>query len=165
LGFHINQGHYDSLALDGLNFIVALRTPEEMGKGNWSVGLITDERATPEQQQALTGIATGQAGGPMAGLAPLISTFLGVESKPIHFEKGGLSWSVSVPGYVDSAVEGLAGANPAEPIYYDNVGHPATSRLALAKSVHSHLHAFGLDWDNTSGQNNGHFASFSWQAT
>jgi hypothetical protein len=165
MGFHINQGRYDSLTLDGLNFVVALRTPEEMGKGNWSVGLITDERATPEQRQALAGIVSGQEGGPMAALAPIIGTFLGVEAKPIHFEKNGLSWSVSVPGQVDSAVEGLAGANPAEPVYYDNMDHPASSRLALAKSVRSHLHAFGLDWDNTSGQNNGHFASFNWQAS
>jgi hypothetical protein len=164
MGFHINQGRYDGLALDGLNFVVALRTPEEMGKGNWSVGLIADERATPEQRNALTSIVTGQAGGPMAALAPIISTFLGVEAKPIHFEKNGLNWSVSVPGHVDSAVEGVAGATAGDAVYYDNIDHPASTRLALAKSTHSHLHAFGLDWDDTTGQNNGHFGAFNWQA-
>jgi hypothetical protein len=51
--FHIDQGRYGSTALNGLNFAVVGRTPEEMGKGNWSVGLVADERATPEQQQAL----------------------------------------------------------------------------------------------------------------
>ena len=164
LAFHIDQGRYGNLALDGLNFVVAVRTPEEMGKGDWSVGLITDERATPDQEQALTAIVSGQAGGPPAGLAPLITTFLGVEAKPIHFARNGLSGSVSVPAMLDSAVEGVTGANPAEPVYFDNLDHPAGSRLALAKSVRSHLHAFGINWDDTSGQNNGHFAPFNWQA-
>ena len=165
MGFHINQGRFDSLVLDGLNFVVALRTPEEMGKGNWSVGLMTDERATPEQQNALTAIVSGQAGGPMAALAPIITNFLGVEAKAIQFEKNGLSWSVSVPGQVDSAVEGLAGATAGEAVYYDNIDHPASTRLALAKSVRSHLHAFGLNWDDTSGKNNGHFGAFKWQGS
>ena len=31
------------------------------------------------------------------------------------------------------------------------------------KGTGSHMHAFGIDWDNTSGKNNGHFASFHWQ--
>jgi hypothetical protein len=41
--------------------------------------------------------------------------------------------------------------------------HPANSRLALATSRGSHLHAFGLDWDDTTGRNNGHFAPFAWR--
>jgi hypothetical protein len=45
----------------------------------------------------------------------------------------------------------------------DNTLHPANPRLALAKSTGSHVHAFGLDWDDTSGRNNGHFAPFSWR--
>jgi hypothetical protein len=42
--------------------------------------------------------------------------------------------------------------------------HPANPRLALAKATRSHLHAFGIDWNDTSGQNNGHYAPFNWQA-
>jgi len=40
---------------------------------------------------------------------------------------------------------------------------PANARLALAHATRSHVHAFGLDWDDTSGRNNGHFAPFFWQ--
>jgi hypothetical protein len=135
-----------------------------MGNGNWSVGLITDERASSEQQQAITAIASGQAGGPMAALAPLIGKFLGVEAKPIQYQKNGMKRSVSIPGVLDQAVEGVGSpTKPSEPLYIDNTLHPANSRLALARSVRSHLHAFGLNWDDTSGQNNGHFAPFNWQ--
>ena len=162
--FHIDLGRYGNAALDGLNFAVLGQSPGVMGNGNWSVGLITDERASSEQQQAITAIASGQAGGPMAALAPLIGKFLGVEAKPIQYQKNGMKRSVSIPGVLDQAVEGVGSpTKPSEPLYIDNTLHPANARLALARAARSHLHAFGLNWDDTSGQNNGHFAPFNWQ--
>jgi len=164
--FHIDQGQYGKVALDALNFAVIAHTPDVMGQGNWSVGLITDDQASAEQQQALTAIASGQAGGPMAALAPLLGQFLGVEAKPIHFQKGGLGRSVSIPGLLDQACEGVASVpDPNAPLYIDNTLHPANARLALAHATRSHLHAFNIDWDDTSGQNNGHFAPFHWQGS
>jgi hypothetical protein len=137
-----------------------------MNKGNWSVGVITDERATSEQQQALVTIASGQAGGPMSGLAPLVGTFLGAEARPIRFEGSGNSWSVSAASLVDQAVEGVPGIGGSpEPLYLDNTGHPANSRFALARATRSHLHAFGLDWEDESRRNNGQFAPFDWQGS
>jgi hypothetical protein len=164
LVFHIEQGRYGSEKLDDLSFAVVLHAPDVMGKGNMSVGLITDERASAAQQQAITQIASGQGGGPMAALGPLVGKMLGVEARPIRFEKGGMSWSASIPGVLDQATQGVPGANPNEPIYVDNSTHPVNARLALAKATRSHLHAFGINWDDTSGQNNGHFAPFNWQA-
>ena len=52
---------------------------------------------------------------------------------------------------------------PGETLVLDNGAHPANPRLALAHATASHVHAFGFDWDETSGRNNGHFAPFSWQ--
>jgi hypothetical protein len=164
LAFHIDQGSYDSLALNDLSFVVVAHTPDIMGKGDWSVGLITDERATSEQQQALIAIASGQAGGPMAALGPLLGKFLGAEAKPIHFQKAGMNRSISIPGVLDQACEGVPSPiHPEEPLYIDNTLHPANPRLALAHAVRSHLQAFGLSWNDTSGKNNGHFAPFNWQ--
>jgi hypothetical protein len=164
MAFHIDQGMYGNLALNGLNFVVVAYTPGPMGDGNWSVGVVTDERATPEQQTALVSIASGQGGGPMAALGPLVGTFLGVESKPIQFHNGPMTASVSIPGILEQAVEGVPSPiKPGEPLYLDNTLAPANARLALAKSTGSHLHAFGLNWDDTTGKNNGHFAPFKWQ--
>jgi hypothetical protein len=42
----IERGSFGDVALDGLCFIVVGYAPAEMGKGNWSVGLVIDERAT-----------------------------------------------------------------------------------------------------------------------
>lgn len=163
-GFLIEQGRHAGVALDGLGFAVVGNAPGVMGEGNWSVGLIVDERASAEQEQAITGIASGQAGGPMAALGPLIGKFLGVEKRRIAFQKDGMRRSISIPGVLDQAVEGVASpVNPAEPLAIDNTLHPANSRLALARATRSHLHAFGLDWDDASGRNNGHFARFKWE--
>ncbi len=162
--FHIEKGRYGNVALDGLAFAVLGRSPGVMAEGNWAVGLIVDERANAEQREALTRVASGQAGGPMAALAPLIGKFLGSEAKPIHYQKDGMKRSASIPGVLDQALEGVGSpAKPGEPLYIDNTLHPANARLALARAGRSHLHAFGMDWDDTSGQNNGHFAPFSWQ--
>jgi hypothetical protein len=164
LVFRVDRGSYGSTRLDGLAFAVLLHTPGPMIEGRWTVGLILDERATDEQRTALTAIASGQAGGPMAALGPLIGTFRGAEAKAIRIEQDGMRRSVSIPGTLDIAIEGIAGANPAEPIYFDNVGHPVARRLALAKASRSHMHAFGIDWDDDGGGNNGHFAPFAWTA-
>ncbi len=164
LVFHIDRGRYGKVKLDGLNFAVVAHTPGVMGNGNWAVGLIVTEKAKPDQQEALTQIASGQVGGPMAALGPLIGKFLGVERKPIQFQKKGLTRSVSIPGMLDQAVEGVASPSKrGEPLYIDNTLHPANPRLALARATRSHLHAFGIDWDDASGRNNGHFAPFKWR--
>ena len=164
LAFHVERGQYGGVSLDGLNFVVVARTPGPMIQGNWDVGLITDQRAQPEQQQALEAIASGQAGGPMAALGPLIGTFLGSEARPIDFQMNGMRASIMIPGVLDQEVVAVPShANTAEPMYLDNVAHPVNTRLALGTASRSHLHAFGLDWDDASGQNNGHFAPFSWQ--
>jgi len=78
MSFRIERGSYGAVSLDGLGFIVLGFTPEAMGKGNWSVGVVADERASDEQRDAIVAIASGQAGGPMAGLGPLVGKFLGV---------------------------------------------------------------------------------------
>jgi hypothetical protein len=162
--YHIDKGRYGDTPLDDLSFVVVAHTPGVMGAGDWSVGVITDERATKEQQEALVGIASGQAGGPMAALAPLVANFLGVEPKSIDYKKNGMSRSVSVRGLVDQACVGVESPiNAQEPLFLDNTLHPANARVALAKSTGSHVHAFGIDWDDTSGNNNGHFAPFNWQ--
>ena len=165
LVFHIERGTHGTTSLDGLNFAVLLHTPGAMGAGNWTVGLIVDERATAAQREAIVAIGSGQGGGPMAAVGPLVSTFAGVESRAIQIERGAMRRTVSIPGMLDISVDGIPGASPSEPIYLDNVGHPAASRLALAKASRGHMHAFGIDWDDTSGKVNGHFAPFSWSSS
>jgi hypothetical protein len=166
MAFQIERGKYGAVALDGLGFIVLGLTPEEMGKGNWSVGVIADERANDEQRDAIAAIASGAAGGPMSALSGLIGKFLGTESAPIRFDRSGATWSVKASNLVDMAAEAVRGINPAnaEPLVLENTGHPAADRFALARASKSHVHALGLAWDDVTGKNNGQYAPFSWRS-
>jgi hypothetical protein len=166
MAFAVDRGAYGTVSLDGLGFILLGFTPEEMGKGNWSVGLIADEKASAEQRDAITAIVSGAAGGPVAALSGLVGKFLGVESAPIHFDRSGPKWSVRAAGFVEMAAEGVKGLNPnsAEPIHLDNTGHPAADRFALARAARSRVQALGLAWQDESGRNNGQYAPFSWRS-
>lgn len=166
MAFQIERGSYGTVSLDNLGFIVLGWTPEEMGKGNWSIGLIADDRASAEQRDAIAAIASGTAGGPMAALSGLVGKFLGVEAAPIRFDRNGLKWAVNASRFVDMSAEGVKGINPdaSEPLHLDNTGHPAADRFALARASKSHVDALGLKWDDVSGKNNGQYAPFSWSA-
>ncbi len=166
MALKVERGSFGDVPLNGLTFIVLGMTPEEMGKGNWSVGLIIDDRATAAQRDAIIAIASGAAGGPMAPLSGLIGTFLGAEQAPIRLEQDGKKFTVTAGKLVDMAGEGAMGIDPnaTEPLYLENTGHPVSNRLAVAHASKSHVHAFGLTWDDASGKNNGHYAPFNWRS-
>ena len=166
MALQVERGTFGNVPLDGLAFIVLGMTPEEMGKGNWSVGLVVDDRATAEQRDAITAIASGAAGGPMAPLSGLIGKFLGAEPAAIHIDRNGRKFTVNAGTLVDMAGEGAMGIDPnaTEPMYLENTGHPVSSRLAVAHASKSHVHAFDLAWDDASGKNNAHYAPFNWRS-
>ena len=101
MGFHVDRGGFEGVNLDGRSFVVIGHTPGNMGEGNWKVGLLVDDGANGAQRDALTAIVSGETGGPMANLAPLIGEFAGVESAPIRIEREGKSWSVTAGNFVD----------------------------------------------------------------
>ena len=165
VALRIDKGEKDGVRLDGLAFIVMLHSPGPMAQGNITVGLIVDDRASPDQVKAIGDIATGAAGGPMALLAPLVGRIAGVEQRPISFEGEGMNYSVRAGELVDQACAGLESiVAPGQAIGVDNVAHPVNSRIALAKATRSRFHAFGIDWNDSTGTRNGHFAPFSWAA-
>lgn len=160
---NIESGHYGEIDLSGLSFMVILKTHLVMSEGGWTTAMIIDEAARPEQRQALEAICGGHAGGPLAMLQPMVQEFTGFTYAPIEFELEHNVRRVRVPGLVEIGVEGfLSRVNNGEPFYLDNVGHPVSRRLALGKATGSHLHLNGIDWDDDTGTNNGHFAPFKW---
>lgn len=163
MAFRVNDGNYEGTSLKGRRFVIVGRTPGEMIEGNWEVGLIVDDEASQEQEDALAAIVGGEAGGPIANLAPLIGNFLGVEKRPIRFDGSGNKWSLSVPDAIEQGVEGVMGLG-GENLYLDNAGHPGGNRLGLAHSTGTKINAFGVQYEEQSGRNNGHFAPFSWSS-
>lgn len=165
VALHVDKGQKDGVRLDGLSFIVVLHSPGAMGAGHMKVGLIVDEAASDAQVEALSAIATGAAGGPMAALAPLVGEVAGIERRHIRFERDGLAYTVQAGELIDQVCEGIPSmVNPGEAIVIDNVAHPVNTRLSLAKAVRSVFNVFGLKWNDSTGTRNGHFAPFAWSA-
>src|SRR4029077_7462502 len=165
MAFQVEQGNFGHVPLDNLGFIVVACAPEAMGKGNWQVGIVVDERADPEQCDAIGAIATGAAGGPMAVLSGLVGRFLGMQPASIQFDRQGHKWSVRAKDAVEMKAIGVVGISPGatEPLHFDYTGHPAADRFAIAHACESRVHALGISWDDVSGKNNAQYAPFVWQ--
>ena len=97
----------------------------------------------------------------MAMMAPLVGKFAGVERAKVSVTQDGNTWMVRAGGFVDKACEALLNMD-GQQMALDNVSHPVNSRLFLAKATRSKFNAFGIDWDDSSGTRNGHFAPFAW---
>jgi hypothetical protein len=164
--FRIDEGSFGGTTLDGLNFALVIRSGKVMADGDWVFAGVVDESADPAQRRALAAIVGGDAGGPPALIRQhLVRNFRGVAFKPIEFTINGLARKAVIADIAAFEIEGVASRNRSgEPYYIDNTGHPASRRLALARSKETHVHGFGLDLDLVGRGNNGHYAPFSWAA-
>ncbi len=161
--FEVAEGNHGDVSLDGLVFVVAFTTPGLMSEGNGTAAVYVDERASPQQRDALSAVASGKVGGPPALIFERLiaeNNFLGVKFVPISFRKEGHKRGVSIPEILESNVEGLTGANGDDVEWLDNIGHPANTRLALARGTGNTYRDYDFNWDNTG--KNGHFAEFRW---
>ena len=68
--FHVQRGEVDGVDVSDRTVAVVGEGPAEMTKGNWRVGLLVDDRASGEQREKLSGVFSGQMGGPMGAVAP-----------------------------------------------------------------------------------------------
>jgi hypothetical protein len=113
LAWHIREGHYGDVPLDGLR-VVALGYFEGnlwTGEAKASLGLFFDEQADGRQREALQMIFGGQAGGFPAQFAEFIGEVRGVELVPIEFEVADdlAYWRAEIPGKVVARAEALTG--------------------------------------------------------
>src|SRR5215472_4991825 len=110
-GMHIVEGNFEGVKLDGLNWAATYHWPGALHEGNGSILPLIDERATPEQRNALLQILSGQNGGTFFEiLASIITTMHEPQFVPIHFEfdKAKRCASVSVPGLLETTSVPLA---------------------------------------------------------
>ncbi len=159
LAYHVNRGTYGSTDISGLNAVQALITPGPMAKGGGTLALYLDGRASADQRAALDAIFSGNAGGQPSFFNPMIANRLPTKVVTIDFSLDGKTRKLSIPNITEVTVEGVTGLGN-KVVYLDNVGHPASSRLAAAKGIDSHYKDHSLTFDN-SGRN-GHFSAINW---
>ncbi len=158
--FRVDDGRYGDVDLAGLHVVLVVHTPGPMSEGNWRAAAYLDERASPQQQEALGAIFSGAAGGPPGALAALITDFVGAKTVPISYEQQGKERRAVIPGVLDMTVAPVPGsANPDEPVIKRNA-HPLFPELTQAYGVRTSYRDYDFDWDNTGKCAD--FASFTW---
>ena len=160
LAYQVESGEVNDVDVSGLSFALFLDTPPVMAEGNWRVGVFLDEAASGRQAEQLGTVLSGQAGGPPAMLAPLISEMLGVQKARITYHEDGLGHRVTIGDAVDVGVEDFVPAQGSEPVRLVNVFHPSNTTLTVAPASTVRLSTFGIDWGRE-GQS-GFSAPFSW---
>jgi hypothetical protein len=160
LAFEIREGEIEGTEIGGLNIVAIIDTPKVMTDGNWRLGVFVDERASDEQADKLVQVFTGQLGGPMAGLAPLVGEMLGVERVPIEVVHDGLRHSVRIGDAVDFEIEDIVpfGVETGEPVRFSGMFHPAGSDLVMAEAKRSQINGFGIQYEGKTGLSSSDFA-------
>ena len=160
LVFHITGGDVDGTDVSGLTVAAVADTPKVMSGGNWRLGVFIDAGASDEQAEKLGAVFSGQIGGPMQALGPLVSENLGVERAPIEVREEGLRHSVTIGDAVDFEIEDVVpfGAESGEPARLAGISHPAGSELTIAQATRSSINAFGIEYEGKSAFSTSHFA-------
>ena len=163
LAFNIRDGAVDGTDIAGRKVVLIADTPKVMTEGNWRVGVFVDDGATDAQFDKLVQVFSGQLGGPMAGLAPLIGEMLGVERAAIDLEDDGLLHSVRVGDAIDFEIADIVpfGVETGEPVRFSGMFHPAGSDLTMAEAKRSRISAFGIEYEGKTGLSK---SDFSWTA-
>lgn len=160
--WHIKQGQKDGVDLRGLNVALAVYSPKQMTDGGWNVALYLDDHASAEQAAALGAIFSGQAGGHLAAVAPLIGKVSGVSSAPITFERANGKHGVRVGDVLRVEVDELTGGDGQNPIVITNAPFGAVTqplRQGRAREIR-----YRDAWQSDSAGTNGFITDFRYEA-
>jgi hypothetical protein len=163
LVFNIREGDVEGTDIGGLKVAAIADTPKVMTDGNWKLGIFIDEKASEEQADKLVKVFTGQLGGPMSALAPLVGEVLGVERAAFDVRDDGVRHSVRVGDSIDFELEDIVpfGIETGEPVRFQGMFHPVASDLTIAEAKRSRISAFGIEYEGKAGVST---SEFSWAA-
>jgi hypothetical protein len=159
MAYHIKKGQFGEVSLDGLNALALMyfRGNIWAGEAKATIGFFFDEKANPQQREALQMIFSGRAGGFMAQLANVVGDVKGIDLAPIKFELADdLSyWSAEIPGKVVAKAEALTGpmTPPGKRVQTINppgseVGPGAAGAVATwGTAVSDEVDAMGFKWE------------------
>jgi hypothetical protein len=124
---HITKGHFNDIRLDGLHFCAVVQFPGPLHEGNGQVQPIIDERATPQQREAILAILSGKHSAE-GTLFHILSVIVVKVHDPVFapftfaFDKDARQGSMSVPGVLETDIR---------PILNPVTGQPHRIRVVM----------------------------------
>lgn len=155
VGMRIVKGHYNQTKLDGLCFAVTVHFPGALHEGNGEAQPIIDQKATPEQRDALGAILSGEnsAEGTLFHIFSLIVTKLhdpAVAPFEWKFDKQGRTARLFIPGVLETEVEPIRNPVTGEP-HRIQVVMPEGFEHRAAEVASSNINSIGAIKFETSG--------------
>jgi hypothetical protein len=148
IAMEIQEGHHGAVSLDGLRFVAIASWPGAIHEGHGQIVPIMDERASPEQREALLRIMSGLDTEPGATVFQVFSTTYEKVHDPvfasIHFDLDvdGRKASLTVPGLIESR---------GEPILNPVTGQEHRARINLPDGFEYDIAEIGRGWSRTEG--------------
>lgn len=161
IGWHIDDGKYEDVGVDGLNAALAVYAPGHMTNPDWRVALYLDDRASEEQAEALGAIFSGAAGGHPAVLAGFIGEVMGVAAAAITFDADEKSVAFRVGDIADTKIAAIEGQGGAQVKITNHPLAVAPGNEAIAsRSDHFRYSDHGYEW--VLSDRNGFFSPFQY---
>lgn len=172
LVWHVREGHFGDVRLDGLGVVALGEFAGNMWIGDpdatMKAMLYIDAAGDPAQRAALEEIFTGRAGGWPATFGALISDLREVRHAPVRFEAAEDlgHWRAEVPGAVRVGAKALTGptADPSRRVQLVNApGSEVGPGQTATWGVVTEAHAEGFEFSHAyEGGSSKHFP-FDWR--
>ncbi|HEV8193177.1 MAG TPA: DUF1326 domain-containing protein [Ktedonobacterales bacterium] len=148
--YHIDRGQVGGVDVSNLSFVQVNQIPGNVLAGNWRAVFYIDDRATPEQREAILNVFGGRLGGPLADVASLVGERVAIHYVPIEHRVEGGKGTLRVGGVVEAEMAPYTDANGRPTTIHDTVfstipGSPAY----LAKASHHRVNIpeHGMIWE------------------
>ncbi|MCX7184915.1 MAG: DUF1326 domain-containing protein [Nitrosospira sp.] len=162
VAWHIEQGHLNDQALNGLNVALACYSPSHMKDGNWQAALYVDERATDPQFDAIVQIFSGQQGGHPAILMSFVTEVLGMKRVKIDYQEQDGQRRLVIPDIAQAEIESIEGITGGQATINNPPLCVVTSHpTVVARSKSYRYKDYDKDW--TFSDRNGYFSAFVYQ--
>jgi hypothetical protein len=145
-GVRIDEGRFGETDLSGVKFGFMADIPGRLGRGNWTMALFVDEKASAYAVKALTWIMSGRAGGSTALLKILGGAFLGVRQVPIVYELQGDTRIVKIEKIVDGAITPVRGKDKGHVVIH-NSEYWIAPDIVVSRADRSRFRLFGRNWN------------------
>jgi hypothetical protein len=99
--WHVEEGNFGDVALDGMNFSVFVNWPGPIHEGNGEALILIDERADDAQRDAIATLVGGDVGGPWGVLGWTWPTVHGPKAVPYDLELAGLGTRLKAGDHVE----------------------------------------------------------------
>jgi hypothetical protein len=172
LFWHIRQGHFGDINLDGLSFVRVGRWEGDLwaGKAKGSAGIFIDDHANERQAEVLPRIFGGHAGGFPALVTALFAEgrqVRGIERARITFEiaPDRSGWGTEIAGKVKAWAKALTGPTSLPGKYPQLMNPPGSETgpgqlVTWGKSIVCSVDAFGYKFQWTT--NSSKHIPFDW---